>query len=205
MKIELRNIKFSEEATKETYAYTANLFIGGKRAGIAENKGNGGETIIKANNERGQKLIDQAERWCRSLLSEEAQMNRHPLSMELPYYADELITEYIIQTELDKSMQKGIVFGVPDGTSYYIQTYAVPFSGVLIHPKGPEIIANTISNKIFKDLKDGVKILNTNIPESILKMAGLSADQYVKPNVADIKTNYPLERQSENNYRNRTR
>ncbi|KAA8476832.1 hypothetical protein F1649_19335 [Arcticibacter tournemirensis] len=54
------------------------------------------------------------------------------------------------------------------------------------HPKGAEIISNSIAKNIFKELKDGVKVLNTNIPESILKRAGLFQEQYVKPLVQDI-------------------
>lgn len=53
----------------------------------------------------------------------------------------------------------------------------------------------------------GLKILNTNIPESILKMAGLSNEQYVKPAVADIQKTIARaeERHETNSFRNRTR
>jgi hypothetical protein len=42
MKIELKNIKYSEFASHETSCYEATIYIDGKKAGIVENDGRGG-------------------------------------------------------------------------------------------------------------------------------------------------------------------
>ncbi len=80
-------------------------------------------------------------------------------------------------------MEKGIVFGIA-GESFTTLAFTTPFVKVLSHPKATEIIKNAIINKVLPDLKDGNIILNTNIPENILKEAGLKEEQYVKPLVA---------------------
>ena len=43
-----------------------------------------------------------------------------------------------------------------------------------------------LAKNILKELKNGVKILNTSIPESVLKRGGLFQEQYVIPSVQDI-------------------
>lgn len=216
MKIELKNIRHFETLSEETNAFTASVYIEGKRVGTAENTGKGGETFVRANDNRGRDLIDRAETYFKGLPPKHypgsGGSEGFSLQLTLSSYIDDLLTEHLIQKDLDalqaklkKAMEKGIVFGVPDGNGWYIQTYAVPFSEVLNHPNAPNIIANTIAKKIFSDLKDGVKILNTNIPESILKMAGLSSNQYVSPMVADVRTNYPSENIAENSSNSRKR
>jgi antitoxin component of MazEF toxin-antitoxin module len=50
---------------------------------------------------------------------------------------------------------------------------------------------NVIKNRVLDQLKNGNRLLNTNIPESIVKAAGLKEDQYVKPTVRNsIRNNF---------------
>lgn len=49
---------------------------------------------------------------------------------------------------------------------------------VLVLPGGPQRIKQAMIREILPALKEGVKILNTNIPEHILKNAGLKTEQY---------------------------
>jgi hypothetical protein len=217
MNIELKNIKHFESLSEETNAFTASVYIEGKRVGTAKNTGHGGETDVYADNELGRDLINRAEAYFKSLPPKHypGQDGSEGFSFQvrLPDHIDDLLTDHLvkkdmadIQKKINRDMEKGIVVGTPGGYSWYIQTFTSPLASVIAHQKGPEIIANSISKNIFKDLKDGVKILNTNIPENVLKMAGLSEEQYLKPNVADIKTIYPTEgRNGDDNSRNRTR
>lgn len=197
MNIELKNVKYYESFSEETLAFQASLYIEGKRAGTAKNDGRGGPTYYDGDNKEGQELIRQAENYTKALpekhYPKDEYMAAFSIPMNLEHYIDDLLNDYLrkkdvekIQKRVTKDMEKGIVFGKPNDNSWNVQTYGVPLQQVLSHPKGPESVTNTIAKNIFKELKDGVKILNTNIPESILKNAGLFADQYVKPLVQDI-------------------
>jgi len=197
MNIELKNIKYYESFSEETLAFNANLYIEGKRAGIAKNDGRGGATYYMDDNKEGQELIRQAENYAKALpdkhYPKDEYMEAFSIPMNLEHYIDDLLNDYLrkkdiekIQKRVAKDMAKGIVFGKPNDNAWIVQTFSVPLKDVLTHPKGAEIISNSIAKSIFKELKDGVRILNTNIPESILKRAGLFPEQYVKPLVRDI-------------------
>lgn len=64
------------------------------------------------------------------------------------------------------------MFDVPN-QSFGSIVYSVPMVQVLANPKGIQTVLKTIADKIVPKLKDGNIILNTNIPESILKAAVL--------------------------------
>ncbi|MFD2964392.1 MULTISPECIES: hypothetical protein [Olivibacter] len=197
MNIELKNIKYYESFSEETLAFQANLYIEGKRAGTAKNDGRGGATYYSGDNKEGWELIRQAEDYTKTLpdknYPKDEYMEGFSIPMNLEHYIDDLLNDYLAKKDLEKiqkkvikDMEKGIVFGKPNDNSWIVQTFSVPLKDVLSHPKGAEIVSNSIAKNIFKELKDGVKILNTNIPESILKRAGLFHEQYVKPLVQDI-------------------
>lgn len=197
MNIELKNIKYYESFSEETLAFNANLYIKGKRAGIAKNDGRGGATYYMGDNKEGQELIRQAENYAKALpdkhYPKDEYIEAFSIPMNLEHFIDDLLNEYLrkkdlekIQKKVAKDMEKGIVFGKPNDNAWIVQTFSVPLKDVLAHPRGAEIVSNSIAKSIFKELKYGVKILNTNIPESILKRAGLFQDQYLKPLVHDV-------------------
>lgn len=188
MNIELKNIKYSEAMSEETLAFIANLYIDGKRAGTAKNDGHGGNTHYSGDHKEGWELIRQAEAYTKSLpdkhYPKDDYMEAFSIPMNLEHYIDDLLNDYLQKKELarfnkqmERAMEKSIVFGVA-GESFATITFTSPLSKVLEHPKGAEILVNTITEKILPKLADG-KVLNNNIPESILKAAGLKEEQYV--------------------------
>lgn len=189
MKIELKSIQYSEKLSEETNAFSANLYIGGIKAGTASNRGHGGSTSYHADDQKGQKLIDDAEVYCRSLPSEKfSEGGRdHELKMDLELYIDNILGKYLqekemqkYQKKLEKAMEKGIVAGVPD--SYFeVWPFTLPIEKILQHPKGPEMIKNVIIKNIIPVLTEGKIILNTNIPQKMLEESGLKKNQYIEP------------------------
>lgn len=114
MKIELKNIHFSEQLSEETNAFSANLYIEGVKAGRVSNRGRGGPTVCKPGHERGDQLIIAAEAHCRSLPSEKSSSgsNQYELRMDLGRYVDKLLVNYLqnkenlkFQKKLDKAME----------------------------------------------------------------------------------------------------
>lgn len=199
MKIELKNIHHSVQLSEETEAFTANLYIKGNHAGFAKNNGHGGATDYYHENEKGRELIREAEAYCKTLpdkqYPKDKYMEAFSIPMNLENYIDDLVNDHIEKKEqtsfakkMNKAMERGIVFGIA-GQSFTTLAFTSPFAKVLSHPKANEIIANAIVNKVIPDLKDGNIILNTNIPENILKEAGLKKEQYVTPLARDQRQN----------------
>lgn len=191
MKIELKNIHHSLQLSEETEAFTANVYINGTHAGYAKNNGHGGSTDYYHENEKGKELIRKAEAYCKALpdkqYPKDEYMEAFSVPMNLENYIDELLHNYVEKKEqasfakkMNKAMERGIVFGIA-GKSFTTLAFTSSFVNVLSHPRATDIIKNAIISKVLPDLKNGNIILNTNIPESILKEAGLKQEQYVKP------------------------
>lgn len=195
MKIELKNIHHSRQLSRETEAFSANLYINGYHAGYAENEGHGGATSYTHKDERGKELIREAEAYCEKLPPKEYPADEHmealSVDMNLEIYIDDLLFKHIQQKEMAKfdaklksAMEKGLVYGV-HGDYFMGISFSMPLAQVLAHPKGPEVIQKTIAEKVLPKLGEG-KILNTNIPEHILLDAGVKDGQYVKPDGASV-------------------
>lgn len=186
MKIELKNIKVSEHLSEETNAFTANIYINGTHAGIASNHGTGGPTNYQPVSERGKQLIREAEDYCSKLPQEHFTHagEEYSIEMNLEHFIDNLLEKNLQEKELqkfrykiEKASENGIVFGVPDD-SFKILGLKFPVGLLLVHPNGPQRLTDIIRTRVLPELKDGVVILNTNIPEKIMKDAGLTDNQF---------------------------
>jgi len=191
MEIELRKIHHSVQLSEETEAFTANIYINGIHAGHAQNRGSGGPTDYYHENEKGRELIVQAEKWCKSLPPRIYPggdgMEAFSIDRNLENYIDDLLNDHLQKKEaarfnkrMEKDMEKSVIFGIA-GESYTKISYKIPIAKVLEHPRGAESIAKLIKEKVAPKLEGDIKLLNTNILESILKQAGLTVNQYTKP------------------------
>lgn len=187
MKIELKNIHFSEPLSEETYAFSANLYINDIKVGSAENRGHGGNTAYYSANQKGAELIKKAEDWCskRPHQKHNLEGREFTLPVTLESYIYDLVHAHVTQKDLekfrrkvDKATQKGILFGIPD-RQYRAVTFKMSLQQILEFPRGEDILKNTIVKTVIPAMKEGDKILNTNIPEKIFKDAGLSEKDYV--------------------------
>lgn len=189
MKIELKNIHFSEQLSEETNAFSANLYIDGIKAGTTSNRGHGGPTDYYPVNEKGKQLIKEAEEYCKGLPPEkfEVEGKEYTLDSNLEQFIDNLLNKHLQEKDLqkfrrqmDKAMEQSIVVGVPD-QSYSALKFKMPIGMLVVHPNGPNVLKDVITKRVIPNLKEGERILNTNIPEKILQDAGLKAGQYATP------------------------
>jgi hypothetical protein len=196
MKIELKNIHHSEGLSEETNAFSANLYIDGKMAGTASNRGYGGSTDYRADDENGRKLISDAEIYCQGLPPGKFNSNGkdHFFDMDLEGYIDGLVDKYLqekdskqFQNKIKRDMEKGIVVGIPN-KSYTLWKFTILIEKLLVHPKGPDLLKNALTKDIIPTLTKGNIILNTNIPATLFQEVGLKENQYVKKVVKDIES-----------------
>lgn len=186
MKIELKNIHFSERLSQESNAFDANLYIDDIKAGTASNQGHGGPTIYRAFDEKGKTLISDAEKYCKALPAEKFSSDGkdYSIEMNLEAYIDKLFDNYLLekdqkkfQKKIDNSMEKGIVVGIPND-SFEVWGFKTPMANIVVHPDGPALLKKVLIKDVIPRLTDGRIVMNTNIPLEILKESGLKEGQY---------------------------
>jgi hypothetical protein len=174
MNIELKKIAVYERMSEETTAFNAEIYANGKNIGYAKNDGQGGCTWYHAH-EGKKDLMKQAEEYAKTLPPIKYTLyeggEEHSIDMNLEHLIDELVTKY--QTEKDnqkfvkkreKDMIKNIVFGIPNSLGYSIIGWKISLEEIRRLKGGEEKIKEVIA-KVKGDLKEGEKILNTNLPK----------------------------------------
>jgi len=176
MKIELKNFKFYDRLSEETYCFTANIWVNGTKCGNAENRGYGGETDYHhEGTEASKQLIKQAEEYCLKLppIVWQSSVSGKDLSldMNLTRYIDELVNELVkkkddesIAKKLNKEMQKAILIGTD--TQYQVISFKKPLREVW--ETQPDYFKKILIEKLDKYKEKGYRLLNTNIPKQFL-------------------------------------
>ena len=160
MKIELKSIKFSEAMSEETNAFTANLYINGKKVGYCKNQGHGGCTDYNADSPEFRSVIKDAETYCSAL--PKTKWKGMEFDQSLESVIDQLLEDWLKAKEVKKQerkMKTCILVGVPDGNSYGVYNFKRPLSEVPVGQLNASIL------RIKSKLETGEVILNTNLTE----------------------------------------
>ena len=164
MKVTLKNVYFSERLSEETNAFTADVYVDGKKVGYAKNDGHGGCTFVQPYSET-KKVFNE----CEDYLKTQPQLNIG--SDENPFMIDcnmESMVDYLFEKWLkekeEKKIQnhckKGVVFNTPNGYSI-ISWKNSTIEGMLKNP-----VMTQRLQKVVTDLKnEGKQIVNKNLPE----------------------------------------
>jgi hypothetical protein len=205
MKIELKKIEFHNALSEYAHAFNAKVYINGIYAGDAYNRGRDMVHSFDHKDDKGRQLLDEAELYCGKLAGETPEQIEEGRSFHfhLSKHVNDLVNNYRNQKEdakymrrINKAMIDSIVYGKTDGDVFMLR-FKLPLKELLAHPTGPGILRDKIKNEVLAKLKDGNKVLNDNIPEAILKEAGLSVDQYNKPQ--NVQENTPAITQKSRN------
>lgn len=177
MKIELNNIKVYDRLSKETTAYSADLFVDGKKVAQSENDGHGGCDSIRTfgtneeNYLHNSKIVDQAEEFCKTLPdniyeSYDGQKVSEPMTLEI--FINNLLDVFIDEKEkvkfkkkIEKNMFKGIVVG--NDMVFRLFTFKKAFSEILASPNAAEWLTKALAD-IATKMEAGERFLNTNLP-----------------------------------------
>lgn len=159
MKIELKKLKIAENMSEETTAFTADIYVNGKSAGYAKNDGQGGCTFYHSNPDpQSRKLIEDAEKHCLGLPPINYGTFEH--KMDLEGFIDQLVEDELKAKEAKKIAKKfanHIILGVPNGNTYRQIKFNYPLNAI------PKDKLQPLVDKYKLELKDGEKILNTNL------------------------------------------
>jgi hypothetical protein len=190
MNIQLKNVRVNERLSRESLAFSATLYINGQRVGILTNDGKGGETNYRALDTRGESLIKEAVKWVgsfprrlgldsqgdRELGAEQQKFGHHLEDMVTCWWNGKEAEKF--QKRAEKAMETGIVFGVP-GRAYRVMKYRYLISAMIQVEKGVKRLRLDIHGKVLPLLKEGEKILNTNIPRLVIRLLGVPAGKWV--------------------------
>lgn len=159
MKIELKNIKFSEHLSEETNAFTANIYADGKHIGYAKNNGQGGMTDTHCLGQDTRQAFKDAEAYALSLPKIEYDDFSIPSNLE--NIVDNLFVKWGEKQHLIKESNKGVIYkDINDGETYVIP-YGRKINEMKKLPQGIIALKKTISR-----LKaEGHTILNVNLAE----------------------------------------
>jgi hypothetical protein len=161
MKIELKKISFSERMSEETNAFTADLYINGKKVGYCKNEGHGGCTDYRGDNKECNVLIAEAEKYFLSLPKVKPNGYNFMLQPTLENAIDEQLEDYLkakAQKKMEKHMESAILFGVPNGNSYVMIKFTKPLSAFLTFQ-----LQTRVDEIKKKECVGGKVILNTNL------------------------------------------
>lgn len=188
MEIELKNIHYSPTLSEDSNAFTANLYVNRKKVCEVSDDGNGGEISFTQEDPKYSQLLKEAEEWCKTLPD---WIEPHPSNSEEPYrvkmtleiYVGQLLEKHLQakeQQKMERAMIQSLLYGKP-GEYYGKIGFKFSMAQILGQPNGHKIMVNTLKKYILPKLTDEVMFMNTNIPEDILKEAGLKEGQYVAP------------------------
>ena len=158
MKIELKSIKFSEAMSEETNAFTANLYVNGKKVGYCKNQGHGGCTDYNADEPKFRTIIAEAEAYCKALPKTKWKTMEFDQSLES--VIDQLLEDWLKAKEtkkMERRMKTCVLVGVPNASSYAYYNFKRPLSEI---SKG-ELLGRVLNIK--GKLDTGEVILNTNL------------------------------------------
>ena len=162
MKIELKSIKFSEAMSEETKAFTADLYINGKKVGYCKNTGQGGCTDYYGIEKAYPDIIKEAEAYCKA--QPDIDYGTFTIKNNLEHTIDLLFENWLKAKErkkLEKRMETGILWGKPNAGTYTYLNYKIPLVG--LSKTAPKMLQDRI-NQIKRDhCIGGVVILNTNL------------------------------------------
>src|SRR5690349_2414852 len=99
MKIEVKSVKVYHGMSEETLAFTADVWVDGKKAFYAKNDGHGGETYVQPFAREGMELRERADTWVKANVPDEVSSLQNEDGSPFTYkhdlasYIDKLVEE----------------------------------------------------------------------------------------------------------------
>lgn len=109
--IELKNLNVNKRISEETYNFSATVYVNGKRAAVAENRGRGGQTMLRPyTNRNGNNRTDRREE-LREVVSElpdvESMIDDSGLSLDAEGVVHALVGHELHKQKIDRKIRNG--------------------------------------------------------------------------------------------------
>ena len=111
MKIDLKKISHNERLSEETNAYSADLWIDGKKIGTVSNAGHGGPDMFHGD----QTAYAAADAWCRENLPRWS-MGDESHETDLEMHCADLLENHLVSKDLRAALRRSVVFQIPGET-----------------------------------------------------------------------------------------
>lgn len=188
MKIELKSIDYNKSLSETAYCFAAKMYVDGKYVADVRNRGRGIVNDFDPCKKEDREVLKEAEQFCASELGN-PRVKKDDLGayLNLSEYSDKMVLDYLnrkedlrVQRDIDRQTKSGLVYGNPKG-EYYIIAFEMPIATIISLPRGIDVLKGKIERQVVPHIKKGDRLLNTNIPEQVLKDAGLKPEQYTLP------------------------
>ena len=119
-KVEIKNLKVAEHLSEETLAFTASIWINGKKVGGAKNAGHGGMTDVDFyywegdQARRNNKLHDELREYVKQFTHENFDKEQVPYRVD--FYIDELVEKEYERQSLKRFCRGKTAFRIPGDT-----------------------------------------------------------------------------------------
>lgn len=166
MKIELKNVKYSEHLSEETNAFTADVYIDNKKVLSARNDGKGGATRHDWDFPRSMAVFNKIQDYCLSLPPKEIKTDyaTFVVKMNLENKIDELFEEWLFINSIKSHFTKKICYGNPNDTFFKYKKFSNSIAQ-LKKTEGGRVHLGIIISEIKSKLAEGERIFNTNLKE----------------------------------------
>lgn len=161
---EIKNFKYLESRSEETYCFSAVLYTNGKKVANCGNSGQGGPTDIYFLPQ-----YQEMEREIKSFLKIQPKIKYkdYEFSQTLEYIVNGLVEEHLKAENLKKLMKRtrqSLIFHTPKGTYYQIKWKKHTIDELLKIPSGRNMLKKTIADHVA----EGNILINENIPSELL-------------------------------------
>ncbi|OIO40156.1 hypothetical protein AUJ10_03815 [Candidatus Pacearchaeota archaeon CG1_02_31_27] len=153
MKLELKSIKHSPSLSEETEAFTADLWVNGKKVAYCSNRGQGGCTDYHPYDPSLRPLLKEVEEYCKTLPP--VKSHNYELKMDLEFKIDTLLSEWLEA----KDFNKVLIYKTKDGVKMECKWKGVTLNQLLKRADGISAVRRKITNL----QAEGCTILNTNL------------------------------------------
>lgn len=165
-KFEIKNFKYLESRSEETYCFSAVLCVNGNRVAKCGNSGQGGSTDVyffPSNKELRNEILD----FLKTQPKVTFEGYDFEMDLTLDYIIDQMVDEQVNALhfkKLKKQMGKCLVFQRRQGGYYSLKWKNVTVDELLKNPKGHELLKKAIAKETAK----GNILVNNNIPPELL-------------------------------------